>query len=64
MQRDYFYPPLADRASPTVWAEQGAKDIWQIAREKVRDILAMPDPGYLEATADKAIRAKHRILLD
>ena len=64
MQRDYFYPPLANRDSPRVWEENGAPDIWEVAREKARAMLAEPDPGYLTGTADLDIRKRHRIFLD
>ena len=64
MQRDYFYPPLANRDSPRVWEENGAPDIWEVARAKARAMLAEPDPGYLTGTADLDIRKRHRIFLD
>ncbi len=64
MERDYFYPRLADREPPVTWAERGAKDAWQRARERARAILAEPDPGYLDPAADRAIRARHRIFLN
>lgn len=64
MQRDYFYPSLADRNAPIAWAEKGAPDIWAVARARVRDVLAAPDPGYLSAAADAEIRSRQKILLD
>lgn len=63
MQRDYFYPPLADRTAPVVWAEGGQPDIWQIARTKARDVLASHYPEYLSSQADRAIRDRFNILL-
>ena len=39
MQRDYYYPQLADRNPPVTWAEEGAKDIWSVAKEKAITIL-------------------------
>ncbi|SLN74517.1 trimethylamine methyltransferase family protein [Roseisalinus antarcticus] len=38
MERDYFYPSLADRIEPRSWAENGAKDSWAVASERVRSI--------------------------
>lgn len=64
MQRDYFYPPLADRSAPLVWEEAGAPDFWQIARQRAKVILAEPDPGYLSAAQDGEIRSQVPILLD
>jgi trimethylamine--corrinoid protein Co-methyltransferase len=64
MQRDYFYPRLANRDAPTVWAEQGAQDIWQVARAKAREILDTHHPDYIDTATDRAIRDRFRILLD
>lgn len=64
MQRDYFYPQLADRDDPKTWQEQGAKDAWTRANEKAREVLRSHHPEYLSRSADAAIRAKHKILLD
>ena len=62
MERDYFYPKLADRDAPVTWAENGAKDIWQRAREEARKILATHHPTYLSATEDERIRSRFPIL--
>jgi trimethylamine--corrinoid protein Co-methyltransferase len=63
MQRDYYYPRLADRDPPVTWAEKGAPDIWDRARDRAREILATHRPEYLSAEADAAIRGRFRILL-
>ena len=63
MSRDYFYPLLADRDPPVTWAEKGSRDAWAVAREKAREILAQPDPGYLDARADAWARERFNILL-
>ncbi|WP_127114948.1 trimethylamine methyltransferase family protein [Shimia sediminis] len=64
MERDYFYPDLADRDAPITWSEKGRKQAWQRANARVRDILSQPDPGYLDSTAERAIRARFDIRLD
>jgi len=64
MQRDYFYPILADRNDPDTWAEAGADDIWAKAREQARHILASHHPDYLSRQADDWIRDRFHILLD
>ncbi len=56
MERDYFYPALADREQPVTWAENGSTDAWTRAREKARVILAEHEPDYLGTAADAAIR--------
>ncbi|MEM9138292.1 MAG: trimethylamine methyltransferase family protein [Pseudomonadota bacterium] len=63
MQRDYFYPALANRDSPQMWAEGGAPDAWAVAGQKARQILAEHHPDYLSAQADRAIRGRFKILL-
>ncbi|MFV1876359.1 trimethylamine methyltransferase family protein [Nioella sp.] len=57
MERDYFYPKLADRDAPITWAEKGAPDMWARARARVRTILSEHDPQYLSPTRDAQIRA-------
>ncbi len=63
MQRDYFYPALADRETPATWAEQGAPDIWRQARDKARAILDRDVPSRLDPAADRQIRDRFKILL-
>ncbi len=62
MERDYFYPALADRDAPRTWAQKGAPDAWRIARDKARDILLGHHPQYLNSDQDRAIRAGFNIL--
>ncbi|MEO1199859.1 MAG: trimethylamine methyltransferase family protein [Pseudomonadota bacterium] len=61
MERDYFYPQLADRDAPITWAEKGAPDIWKAARDTVKSILASHHPVYLSDAADQAIRERFPI---
>lgn len=63
MQRDYFYPALADRLEPTAWAEAGATDAWRRAHTRVREILAEPEVSYLAPGMDARLRGRFRILL-
>ncbi|SLN10669.1 Trimethylamine methyltransferase (MTTB) [Roseovarius litorisediminis] len=62
MERDYFYPLLADRDNPRAWEEKGAPDAWALARKKAREVLAEHHPNYLTADQNAAIRGKFRIL--
>ncbi|MEM6389767.1 MAG: trimethylamine methyltransferase family protein, partial [Pseudomonadota bacterium] len=39
MERDYFYPTLADREAPRSWAQKGAQDAWGRARNRAQAIL-------------------------
>ncbi len=62
MERDYFYPNLADRDDPNTWAEKGGASAWEVARAKAREILAEHHPAYLTPQQDAAIRAGFGIL--
>jgi len=63
MERDYFYPTLADRDDPTSWAERGAEDLSQRANAKARSILADHHPDYIDAAVDEKIRQRFSIHL-
>ncbi len=62
MERDYFYPALADRAQPTSWQESGGQDAWQRAKAQAKAILADHPPTHLSAAQDAEIRARFRII--
>ncbi|MGB0844346.1 MAG: trimethylamine methyltransferase family protein [Alphaproteobacteria bacterium] len=64
MQRDYFYPTLADRDQPTVWAESGAQDMWAKSKLRARSILDEHKPNYIDAVTDARIRDEFKIMLD
>ncbi len=62
MERDYFYPTLADRDEPRTWEKKGAQDAWGRARERAQNILRDHQPTYLTEEQDKEIRARFNIL--
>lgn len=62
MERDYFYPSLADRDEPRTWAENGAQDAWTRARHRAQEILQTHTPSYLSAEQDQRIRDRFNIL--
>ena len=64
MQKEHFYPKMADRDDPRTWQELGAQDMWQRAHFRAREILDSHFPDYLEADMDRKIRDKFKILLD
>lgn len=55
MEREYYYPKLADRDAPSAWAENGARDAWDRARDEARDILAKHNPAYLTPAQEREI---------
>lgn len=62
MERDYFYPSLADRDEPRTWSENGGVDAWSRARARVTDILRDHRPDYLDEEAERKIRESFNIL--
>lgn len=63
MERDYFYPELADRDDPRTWMENGSSNAWDRARAKAKQVLNSHHPDYLSADQEAAIRASFNILL-
>ena len=63
MERDYFYPLLADRDNPKTWADNGAPDAWTRAKQRAHEILAEHQPEYLTPDQDRAIRERFDILI-
>ncbi|QYX56570.1 trimethylamine methyltransferase family protein [Roseovarius sp. SCSIO 43702] len=62
MERDYFYPSLADRDEPRTWGAKGAEDAWSRARRRAQEILRDHHPAYLSVEQDRDIRARFDIL--
>ena len=62
MERDYFYPSLANRDEPRTWQASGAPDAWEIAKSRAKDILDSHHPKYLSSQQDHQIRAQFKIL--
>ncbi|MEM9278888.1 MAG: trimethylamine methyltransferase family protein [Pseudomonadota bacterium] len=63
MERDYYYPALANRDTPAVWNESGTPDAWTTAREKVLEILDTHNPTYVSHDVEARIREKWKIFL-
>ncbi|MGN6471953.1 MAG: trimethylamine methyltransferase family protein [Rhizobiaceae bacterium] len=58
MQREYFYPAVADRYSPKEWAEKGKPDLLSKAVEEKKRILASYFPRHISRTLDEALRQR------
>ena len=63
MQREYFYPDLANRFSPKEWAELGKPDIVQLAVEKKKKVLAEFFPDHVDGATDQWLRERFKIHL-
>ena len=64
MQRDYFYPTIADRDAPVTWDEKGRPDAWTRAKAAARRVLETHHPSYLTAEAEARMRAEFPIRLE
>lgn len=62
MERDYYYPEIANRDSPAVWNESGTPDAWSVAKEKAVEILSSHRPDYIGKNVEDKIRGKFNIL--
>ena len=58
MERDYFYPNIADRDEPRTWAQNGAQTAWDRAKTRAQEILQDHRPTYLDTDQLRAIEAK------
>lgn len=54
-KQELFFPVLFRRQSIDQWLQAGAKNITEVAHERVRDILAQSGPAPLPAGADEAL---------
>jgi len=63
MQTEYLYPEVGDRRSAGDWEETGSRDIYQLAHEKVKKMLAEHYPEYIDPQADARIRERFPIKL-
>ncbi len=63
MKTDYLYPDIADRRSISVWEEAGARDARDVARDKVRKILAEHYPSHIPEKVDAQLRDSFNIIL-
>lgn len=61
MERDYYYPRLANRDSPAVWNEAGGPDAWQAASKQARDILANHRPDYVGREIESKLSQKWKL---
>ncbi len=64
MKTEYVYPRLADRSSVAEWLEAGGRSMWERARARTAEILAMAPPAHLPRAADRAIRERFPIRLE
>ena len=53
---EYFFPKLAHRASRFQWEKMGSRSIVEVAREKVKKILAEHEPPPLDENVKKQLQ--------
>lgn len=64
MRSEFHYPDLADRTSPGEWQEGGSRTVYELAHERVGEILGTHYPRYLDPAVDARIRERFPIRLD
>lgn len=64
MRSEFQYPALADRTTPGAWEEEGRRNVYARAHERVGQILGTHYPEYLDPPLDARIRARFPIRLD
>ena len=60
MERDYYYPAIANRDAPSVWNEAGGPDAWTTAREKAKSVLVNHNPNYVGQEVETRIRDRFK----
>jgi trimethylamine--corrinoid protein Co-methyltransferase len=63
MNTEYYYPHTGDRQRRQDWEEEGSLDMWQRARQRVRQILKTHQPDRIAPDVDAAIRERFEIML-
>ena len=63
MKTDYLYPDIADRRSIDEWQEAGSRDAREVARDKVRTLLANHYPAHIPTAVDAKLRDNYNIIL-
>jgi trimethylamine--corrinoid protein Co-methyltransferase len=63
MQTEYLYPEVGDRRTAGDWEEAGSPSIYQLAHERVKEILSSHYPETLDPKTDAAIREAYPIQL-
>lgn len=64
MQTEYLYPEIGDRRSASDWDDGGRHTIYEVAHERVNEILSGHYPDYIDPKVDAAIRDQFPIHLD
>ncbi|MDH5306118.1 MAG: trimethylamine methyltransferase family protein [Myxococcales bacterium] len=63
MQTEYLYPAVGDRRTASEWQESGQETIYDLAHEKVKELLSTYYPEYIAPAIDARIRERFPIKL-
>ncbi|MBC7219412.1 MAG: trimethylamine methyltransferase family protein [Hadesarchaea archaeon] len=55
LMEEQYFPKISDRETRENWEKAGSKDLWQVAREKVREILKKHEPDPLDKEVEKQL---------
>ncbi len=60
METEYLYPPIGNRMTPMEWKEVKSPDIWQAARQRVKELMRHY-PSYIMPEQDAVIRERFEL---
>ena len=63
MRSDFLYPELADRQSIEQWEKDGKRDIYSVAKTRVKELLTKAKPSQLSDDIEREIRSEFNIVL-
>ncbi len=63
MQTEFLCPKVADRRTPGEWEASGKEDVYELAHQKVKQVLSDYYPEYIDPAADVRIRDRFPIRL-
>jgi len=63
MRSEYLYPSISDRSNTDDWMDEGRKDIYEVAHERVEALLTDYYPEYIDPKIDAKIRENFPIKL-
>ncbi|MCS5638005.1 MAG: trimethylamine methyltransferase family protein, partial [Myxococcota bacterium] len=64
MRTEYLYPEVGDRRPVGDWEESGSPTVYDLAHDKVREILSSHYPEYIQPEVDGKIREKFPIKIE
>ena len=55
LAKEHYFPKISDRDARKEWEQAGSKDLWDVARDKVKEILRTHEPEPLDKDVEKQL---------